>query len=183
MTKLQVAPDELELVRQFVNSLDVERPEGDGLADGKRATDWARDNGIVGAPVTDEGARQLRDLREAIRRELLAHTGDGIKEETWARLAAELGDIQFKLGFGTAGAVELLPGSEAAAEAIRAQIAGRIYNAVRDGSWSRLKACRKDTCLFAFYDRSKNGSGAWCSMAVCGNRVKAQRRRAKQRRD
>ena len=43
-----------------------------------------------------------------------------------------------------------------------------------DGTWRRLKACREDTCQWAFYDRSKNRSGTWCSMAVCGNRAKAR---------
>jgi predicted RNA-binding Zn ribbon-like protein len=54
-----------------------------------------------------------------------------------------------------------------------------VYDAMRRGEWSRLKACRKPNCRRAYYDRSKNGSGAWCSMAVCGNRMKAKRRRLK----
>ena len=41
-----------------------------------------------------------------------------------------------------------------------------------DGSWSRLKACRNPECHWAFYDRSHAGRGAWCDMAVCGNRIK-----------
>jgi predicted RNA-binding Zn ribbon-like protein len=51
-----------------------------------------------------------------------------------------------------------------------------------DGSWPRLKACPRDVCGWAFYDRSSNASATWCSMAVCGGRVKAgayyRRRRA-----
>jgi predicted RNA-binding Zn ribbon-like protein len=39
-----------------------------------------------------------------------------------------------------------------------------------DGTWARLKACRE--CCWAFYDHSKNGAGSWCSMKVCGGRVK-----------
>ena len=45
---------------------------------------------------------------------------------------------------------------------------------VADGTWSRLKACREDDCHWAFYDRSRNRSGQWCVMAVCGNRNKAR---------
>ncbi len=48
-----------------------------------------------------------------------------------------------------------------------------------EGNWPRLKVCREDTCAWAFYDRSKNRSGAWCSMAVCGNRTKARAYRAR----
>ena len=47
-----------------------------------------------------------------------------------------------------------------------------VRDAQRDGSWKRLKACRNDECLWAFYDRSHAGRGAWCDMATCGNRIK-----------
>ena len=49
-----------------------------------------------------------------------------------------------------------------------------------DGTWSRLKACPGEGCAWAFYDRSRNGSRTWCSMAVCGNRVKTRRYRRAQ---
>ena len=54
-----------------------------------------------------------------------------------------------------------------------------VAEAVRDRSWQRVKACRADDCRWAFYDRSRNRSGVWCDMAVCGNRakVRAYRRR------
>lgn len=37
----------------------------------------------------------------------------------------------------------------------------------------RMKIC--GNCGWLFIDRSKNRSRAWCDMAVCGNRVKANR--------
>jgi len=43
-----------------------------------------------------------------------------------------------------------------------------------DGSWQRLKACRSDTCRWAFVDHARNRSRQWCSMSVCGNREKAR---------
>ena len=54
-----------------------------------------------------------------------------------------------------------------------------VYAATADGTWPRLKACREHTCEWAFYDHTKNRSGAWCSMAVCGNRAKARTYRAR----
>ena len=56
-----------------------------------------------------------------------------------------------------------------------------VLDAMRDGSWRRLKACRRDVCRRLYYDRSRNGSSSWCSMATCGNRAKtrAYRRRLK----
>jgi predicted RNA-binding Zn ribbon-like protein len=47
--------------------------------------------------------------------------------------------------------------------------------AIADGSWSRLKVCPGDHCGWAFYDHSRNRTGRWCSMAVCGGRAKAKR--------
>ena len=54
--------------------------------------------------------------------------------------------------------------------------------AIADGGWSRLKICPGDHCGWAFFDGSRNRSGRWCSMSVCGGRAKARshyhRRRA-----
>ena len=56
-----------------------------------------------------------------------------------------------------------------------------VYRAMETGTWPRLKACRSDTCQWAFYDHSKNRSGHWCSMAVCGSQHKARTYRERQR--
>jgi predicted RNA-binding Zn ribbon-like protein len=49
-----------------------------------------------------------------------------------------------------------------------------VAAAMADGTWYRLKACREDSCRWAFYDHTKNHSGRWCQMAECGNRAKAR---------
>jgi predicted RNA-binding Zn ribbon-like protein len=46
--------------------------------------------------------------------------------------------------------------------------------ATADGSWVRLKVCRNDACRWAYWDGSRNRSGVWCTMAVCGNRFKGR---------
>ena len=50
-----------------------------------------------------------------------------------------------------------------------------------DGTWSRLKACPGPHCGWVFYDGSRNRSRQWCSMQICGNRVKGREFRARQR--
>ena len=47
-----------------------------------------------------------------------------------------------------------------------------MLKAEAEGTWERLKACRNEDCRWAFYDVSKNRSGSWCDMAVCGARHK-----------
>jgi predicted RNA-binding Zn ribbon-like protein len=52
---------------------------------------------------------------------------------------------------------------------------------VESGGWERLKACPREECEWAFYDRSKNSSGRWCSMESCGNIEKARAFRERRR--
>lgn len=54
-----------------------------------------------------------------------------------------------------------------------------VAQAMADGSWSRIKACRADDCRWAYVDHSRNRSRHWCDMAVCGNRAKARRYRSR----
>jgi len=58
-----------------------------------------------------------------------------------------------------------------------------VANSIGDGSRQRVKACRAPDCHWAFYDRSRNHSGVWCKMAVCGNRTKVRTYRARPPRD
>ena len=58
-----------------------------------------------------------------------------------------------------------------------AQALGRLLAIVLteaiSGRWSRLKARPRDVCHWALYDHSRSHTGTWCTMAVCGSRVKA----------
>lgn len=38
----------------------------------------------------------------------------------------------------------------------------------------RLRACANDECNLFLLDRSRPGTAKWCSMATCGNRMKAR---------
>lgn len=53
------------------------------------------------------------------------------------------------------------------------------------GDPSRLKRCANPDCIHYFYDISKNQKRRWCSMRLCGNRMKAaahyRRRKEKER--
>ncbi len=182
MSKAYAAPGGLELVRVFVNSLDLHRIEADPLASAAGACAWLTEAGFRVGALSEEEAAEVREIREVLRRELLAHTDKaGCEErETWTALATTLAGSGLEVVFEAPGKLRLEPG-RAGVAGLRSLLAARIYDAVRGGEWRRLKACRNASCQFAFYDRSKNGSGAWCDMALCGNRVKARRRRARTR--
>ena len=40
------------------------------------------------------------------------------------------------------------------------------------GDWSLIKKCENPACVLYFYDTSKNHARRWCSMSLCGNRMK-----------
>ncbi len=56
--------------------------------------------------------------------------------------------------------------------ALRAVLA---WDALRVSSPGRLRPCANDECRLFLLDRSKPNTARWCSMAVCGNRMKARR--------
>ena len=60
--------------------------------------------------------------------------------------------------------------SEGAWDGAVATLLGILHEAQLSGDWSRMKGCRQ--CEYAFFDRSKNRSAAWCAMSICGNRTK-----------
>lgn len=56
-----------------------------------------------------------------------------------------------------------------------------VFKAQQDGSWSRIKTCRNPRCAVAFFDRSRNNSGVWHDVKVCGNAANLRAYRARQR--
>jgi predicted RNA-binding Zn ribbon-like protein len=165
-----------------VNSIDLEHPETlDAFADLASARVWLTDAGVDPAGLAPGELPELRELREAFRSALLAHTGEGDEADAWRFLAEQLGGVRLEMRFARGGGAELEPAQRSGAEGLRGVLAAAVYDALRDGTWPRLKACRKHSCLFAFYDKTKNGCGTWCNMDTCGNQAKAARRRARER--
>lgn len=56
--------------------------------------------------------------------------------------------------------------------AVRAILA---FGAISSASPGRLRPCANDECRLFLIDRSPGNRARWCSMAVCGNRMKARR--------
>ena len=48
---------------------------------------------------------------------------------------------------------------------------------------SLIKKCQNPVCVLFFYDTTKNHARHWCSMSVCGNRIKVAAHYRRQRRD
>jgi predicted RNA-binding Zn ribbon-like protein len=169
------APASLELVRRFVNT--IELPNGpDELDSVEKARAWCLSQGL--APVRNEThLGLLRDFRETLRDLLFANNGEGDAPAAWERLRPFLASTRLSLAVNPSLGLELKPEDKGPI----ASLLAIIYESQLLGTWRRLRACRKGSCRFAYYDHTKNASRAWCSMATCGNQAKAQRRRQRER--
>ena len=119
-------------------------------------------------------------VREGLRAVLAGHNGGEPDREAVERLERAAARAELRACFPAQGAPELVPSCEGAAGAL-ARLLVIVTTAAANGTWSRLKACADEGCRWAFYDHSKNRSGRWCTMAVCGNQQKARSYRARRR--
>src|SRR5918999_86601 len=174
------APGELELVRQFVNTLDVE--EGTDELDGPHSLlDWFSGMGLIDdATIADEeDLKRALELRGGIRSLLLANNGEGIEPADLKELDRVAGSVNLRVRFDEDAVARLGPASSGVSAAL-GHILAAVVRAMDEGIWGRLKICSNDACQWAFYDRSRNRSGKWCTMEVCGNRMKARAFRQRQ---
>jgi predicted RNA-binding Zn ribbon-like protein len=169
----QGAPGELERVRDFVNTLDVETGE-DALSSPDALRAWLQSHHLGPARgATRADLVAARRLREAIRALLLENNGLSVRKEAALTLNRTAARAQVGLRFDSGGEVRLEPAARGV-DAALGRLLAIAASAMADGTWARLKACRADDCQSAFYDHARNRSRQWCSMAVCGNRTKAR---------
>jgi predicted RNA-binding Zn ribbon-like protein len=163
------APERLALVQRFANTVDREHGR-EALHSPQALRTLLLDLGLLDrdAPVGVGELAAAHDLRDRIQALALANNGVQTDVQLEAELVARVDDE---------GAV-LEPTRHDVRGAL-AELVGIVYTAMADGTWSRLKACRADSCHWLFYDRSRNRSAVWCSMAVCGNRTKTRAYRAR----
>lgn len=174
------APTDLDTVRAFLNTLDVDAGT-DALGDGASFAAWLADAGLApdGVAVDATGLARARDLRAALR-ELAAANHEASTDPAASHRLSELSaELDVRLRFTPDGGLELA-GDGTDADAALAAIVAATAAAMADDRWRRVKLCGSDDCAWAFYDASRNRSGRWCSMAVCGNREKARSFRTRQ---
>ena len=99
-------------------------------------------------------------------------------EEAPTALAPFLGSVSYRASVSDEGLTWAL---EAAAEDRLAARALLAWDQLRATAPGRLRPCANDECELYLIDRSKANIARWCSMAVCGNRMKARRHYQRQR--
>jgi predicted RNA-binding Zn ribbon-like protein len=182
MAERDPAPQPLETVREFVNTRDVESGT-DELADPAAVAAWLADRDLLapGARLREPDRRRVVELREALRALLLANNGVALPAGVVDTLNDVAARAPLAARFDRSGTIAVSPHENGVDGALGALLA-IVVQSVADDTFSRLKVCREDECHWAFYDHSRNRSGQWCVMAVCGNRNKARSYRARQRR-
>jgi len=178
MADRQTATGDIGLVQAFVNTVDLQDgPEE--LSDPNTLKAWLVANGLLDAsqPVDTQDLRHAIALREAIRAVIGANSGSKVYPVDIATLNEAAAKSGLRMRFGADGRPRLEPEAGGAVGAM-GRIVATMHAAMEDEDWLRLKLCTSQSCRWAFYDRSKNHSSRWCTMASCGNREKARRFRS-----
>ena len=179
------APGQLALVQAFINSFfDLEVEHGAELfATPAGLGGWLSERSLLPAGTT-LGAG---DVTRAIAvRESLRGLAAGNNDAPAAATAASLAELNrgaagaaVEIRFDTGGPRFAATGS--GLDRALGLLLAVTATAMLDGTWRRLKVCPGHDCGWAFYDHSRNQSGRWCAMSVCGGRAKARAHYHRQR--
>jgi predicted RNA-binding Zn ribbon-like protein len=178
------APGNLGLVQSFVNTRwDLEHDQEELLRSPSELAAWLAERRLLepGTKLTTADLKRAVDVREGLRALLFVNNGATRDDEAIERLNRALGPTALSVNFD-ADAMPKLASRGRGLDAALGLLATFAAIAQIDGSWSRLKACRGIHCGWAFYDHSRNQSGSWCSMTLCGSRSKAREYRRRKRR-
>jgi len=144
-----------------------------------------RARGLSGTRAGQELLAEAIELREALREILERHTsGRPSSEPALARINELLRRlpqhaqiVRARRGF------EAKMVSEAdEARQLLAPIAAAASELLCERDLTRVKRCNHPACVLFFYDTTKSRTRRWCSMEVCGNRLKAAAHYERQRR-
>jgi hypothetical protein len=134
----------------------------DELGDADSGAAWLEARGRLGSTAEWRSVRTARDCLQSVVR----------SESSPESLAGSLGRVARRPVLdpdGVRWVLEVPTGRTAAVAAVLA------WDELRRRGPGRLRPCANDECQQFLIDHSKPGRARWCSMAVCGNRLKARR--------
>ncbi len=174
------APMPLRVVEEFINT---RRRDSDEIGTPPQLATWLHEHGLApaGTMVTAENRARAERIREGLRALVAENNAepvssprpDGLDPAARTELAALTREFPLILDV-TVSPPRLVPHSRTPVDAALAGLLAIVAEAVTDGTWARLKACREPSCRWAYYDHSRNHRRTWCSMDLCGNRAKAR---------
>ncbi|MCC3769607.1 CGNR zinc finger domain-containing protein [Streptomyces sp. UNOC14_S4] len=185
---LTPAPGGLAFVQDLLNTIAAGKPRMPDLLD--RPDDaqewldaalacWSRATGRPHAPVPldNHDVEELRALRADLQHVIRA--GIPLPEEP-ASSGPALLTAPATMRLGPDGRAHTDPEGTGCGR-VASVILIEMYVAQHTDLWRRLKSCRNDRCAVAFYDRSRNNSGVWHDVRVCGNAANLRASRARRK--
>jgi predicted RNA-binding Zn ribbon-like protein len=162
MEMAEPVPDEDFLLALLNSTPVIDGVPADNLADHASARAWLTRWGGQGSEAELAHVRQARQALQAVVR----------GQQRPVVLAPVLGGVTSHPEV-TAGSIawtlNVAPDRDLAVRAVLA------WDALSQRAPGRLRPCANEECALFLIDRSKAGGARWCSMAACGNRMKARR--------
>ncbi|HEX5400942.1 MAG TPA: CGNR zinc finger domain-containing protein [Pseudonocardiaceae bacterium] len=159
---LAIGSDETLLLDLLNTTPVVDGMAQDDIADAAAGERWLAAHA---QPATDDEWHALLDVRAALQ-DIVRGAGEP------ASLAPFTDGVSYRASMNADGvgwALDLPAGRSAAARAVLA------WDSLRVSAPGRLRPCANEECQLFLIDHSRPNSARWCSMAVCGNRMKARR--------
>ncbi|NDJ89687.1 CGNR zinc finger domain-containing protein [Mycolicibacter kumamotonensis] len=164
MDIVAAGPGDETLLLDLLNSTPViDGVARDELEDPVTAQAWLDSHNA--GPANEQQLQELIDVRDALQ--------DVVRgDRTPQALAPFLTGVGLSPTLSDEGLTWTLTTRGTSPVAARALLA---WDALRISSPKRLRPCANDECRLFLIDRSKPNTARWCSMAICGNRMKARR--------
>ncbi len=158
----EMVPDEGFLLAVLNSTPVIDGVPADDFADTGRARTWLASVGGLG---TDTELRHVLEVRQALQAVVRGERSPDVLTPVLRGVTRVPAITDGQISWTLIVPAEREP-------AVRAVLA---WDALARQSPGRLRPCANDECrLFLIY-HSKAGTARWCSMAACGNRMKARR--------
>jgi predicted RNA-binding Zn ribbon-like protein len=162
MELADTAADEAFLLELLNSTPIIDGVQQDELDTAEAGRSWLRACGHSGS---DRDWQAIREARAALQAVVRGQRPAG-------SLSPLLDDVSSRPSVSDDGVRWQLDVPAGRASAVRAVLAWDVLRRTRPG---RLRPCENPDCALFLIDRSKANRARWCSMAVCGNRMKARR--------
>jgi predicted RNA-binding Zn ribbon-like protein len=173
----RTAPGDLELLRRFCNTINRENG-ADRFTTADGFDHWLRGEGRRPTRPNRRDFARIVAFCEALHAITCANQEQRVSHAALADLADRVIDVTYRIR-ATPDGLHLVPDAPTRTAAFLGELALICKRADDDGTLRRLKSCAH--CQWTIYDASKNQSGRWCSMSICGTRHNARAYRNRRR--
>lgn len=173
-----------DLALDFINSaFGMGESSWDCLADDAGALAWLKAAGLLApdfdAPVAGL-ATMAQSLRTAAGRLIDLNKPRDPRDFDGVNRILEAGHPVRTLALGEGDNVVLLERRrDDSAASLLEPVAAALVRLLAQGDPAQIRQCEAHDCTLRFLDITKSGRRRWCSMAVCGNRMKVAAFRAR----